>query len=126
MPQPDSSFSASKIVVEDHNEDVDIDLSMNYLDDEIVLNGNQHAAYIDNSYEAGIGGLQVMQPPMTSPMVAASAPPAVPQPLTFQVQVPQGVSPGMQIQVAHPQTGQMLVVAVPQGVPPGGVFSVAA
>jgi len=52
--------------------------------------------------------------------------PSAPQPFTFQVQLPPGVSPGMQIQVAHPKTGQPLVVAVPQGVPPGGVFSVAA
>ena len=127
MPQPNHGISTSKIVVDDYNEEADIDLSMNYQDDgEIVLNGDQPGAYIDNSYEAGVGGLHIMPPPST-------APPAVPvpvqspaQPFTFQVQVPPGVSPGMQLQVAHPQTGQMLLVPVPQGVPPGGVFSVSA
>lgn len=138
MPQPDRNFSTSKIVVEDFNEEADIDLSMNYQDDgEIVLNGDQPAAYIDNSYEAGLGGMHVMPPPSTAsqgynphasaPAMAVPVPAmAAPQPFTFQVQVPQGVSPGMQIQVPHPQTGQLLVVSVPQGVPPGGVFSVSA
>lgn len=49
-----------------------------------------------------------------------------PQPFTFQVQVPPGVAPGTQLQIAHPQTGQMLIVPVPQGVPPGRVFLVSA
>ena len=120
----------SHISADEYNEDVDIDLSLDYHDDgEIVLNGDV-GTHIDNTYEAGIGGLHVMPPPSTNPsasapvMAAAVAPP--PQPFTFQVQVPAGVSPGMQIQVAHPQTGQMLVVPVPQGVAPGGVFSVSA
>lgn len=134
MPQPERNFSESKIVVEDYNEEVDIDLSMNYQDDgEIVLNGDPAAAHIDNSYEAGIGGLHIMAPPASqggyNPYAASSAPAvtvAPPQPFTFQIQLPPGVSPGQQIQVAHPQNGQQLVVTVPHGVPPGGVFSVTA
>lgn len=144
-PMPTKDFSVSNISVDPYNEEADIDLSMNYQDDgEIVLNGDQPGAYIDNSYEGGLGGLHVMPPPSTMPQgynphtqtVASATAPAmavpvpvpvpVAQPFTFQVQVPPGVSPGMQIQVAHPQTGQPLVVAVPQGVPPGGVFSVSA
>ncbi|KAL9179977.1 hypothetical protein ACHAXT_007947 [Thalassiosira profunda] len=133
MPQPVKQMSISNmshISADEYNEEVDIDLSLDYHDDgEIVLNGDV-GTHIDNTYEAGIGELHVMPPPSTNPsasapvMAAAVAPPA--QPFTFQVQVPQGVSPGMQIQVAHPQTGQMLVVPVPQGVAPGGVFSVSA
>ena len=143
MPQPGNKMvSTSKIVVEDYNEEADIDLSMDYTDDgEIVLNGDQPAAYIDNSYEGVVGGLHVMPPPSTAPqgynphaspaafatVPAMTAPVPQPvQPFTFQVQVPPGVSPGMQLQVAHPQTGQALLVTVPQGVPPGGVFSVSA
>eukprot|EP00585_Thalassiosira_rotula_P011872 CAMPEP_0196159234 /NCGR_PEP_ID=MMETSP0910-20130528/46210_1 /TAXON_ID=49265 /ORGANISM="Thalassiosira rotula, Strain GSO102" /LENGTH=1212 /DNA_ID=CAMNT_0041424151 /DNA_START=160 /DNA_END=3799 /DNA_ORIENTATION=+ len=162
MPQPGNNINASRIAVEDYNEEADIDLSMDYgADGEIALNADQPAAFIDNSYEAGLGGVKIMAPPstnsqgynpdatapvMTTPAMAppstnsqgynpyASAPlmatpapvPAAPQPFTFQIQVPHGVSPGMQIQVAHPQTGQPLIVAVPQGVPPGGVFSVSA
>eukprot|EP00571_Detonula_confervacea_P000453 CAMPEP_0172315656 /NCGR_PEP_ID=MMETSP1058-20130122/25877_1 /TAXON_ID=83371 /ORGANISM="Detonula confervacea, Strain CCMP 353" /LENGTH=690 /DNA_ID=CAMNT_0013029781 /DNA_START=96 /DNA_END=2168 /DNA_ORIENTATION=- len=148
MPQPDNGFSTSKIVVEDY-EEADIDLSMNFQDDgEIALNGDQPALHIDNSYESGIGGLKVMPPPSTTPQgynphaptaafaaapamatpvpVMAAPVPVPPQPFTFQVQVPPGVAPGTQLQVAHPQTGQMLLVPVPQGVPPGGIFSVAA
>ena len=54
------------------------------------------------------------------PVVAAS------QPYTFQVQVPAGVVQGQNIQVQHPVSGQMLVVAVPPGVASGGVFNVSA
>ncbi|KAL7551847.1 hypothetical protein ACHAWF_015046 [Thalassiosira exigua] len=146
MPQPQQQFSMSRISVDSANEDVDIDLSMNYQDDgEIVLNGNQPGAYIDNSYEAGLGNLHAMPPPSASQEYNPHATPAAPtapgmpppmpvpvpqqapsQPMVFQVQVPPGISAGMQLQVAHPKTGQLLVVAVPQGVPPGGVFSVSA
>ena len=156
MPQRDINFSNSKIVVDDFNEEADIDLNMNFQDDGEIVLGDTNAAIIDNSFEAGLGGVQVVAPPGTAPPPGgpqhASAPPmappgamapppsmtgsampamavpvpAAPQPLTFQVQLPPGVSPGQQIQVAHPQTGQPLVVAVPQGVPPGGIFSVTA
>ena len=129
MPQPDTQFSTSKIVVDDYNEEADIDLSMDYHDDgEIVLGGDQSGAYVDNSYEAGIGGLHVLPPPgATAPVMASPVPvPAQPQPFTFQVQVPAGVTAGQQLQIAHPQTGAMLIVQVPPGVPPGGVFSVSA
>lgn len=152
MPQPNRQFSSSKIVADDCG-DADIDLSMDYQDDgEIALNGDQPALHVDNSFRAGIGGLQVMAPPATAPQeynpaayeaapataplpvpvpVAPSAPVAAavvqpPEPFTFQVQCPPGVAPGAQLQIAHPQTGQMLIVPVPQGVPPGGVFSVTA
>jgi hypothetical protein len=54
------------------------------------------------------------------PVIAAT------QPFTFQVEVPAGVVEGQQIQVQHPNTGQILVVAVPPGVAPGGVFNVSA
>lgn len=63
------------------------------------------------------------------PSYAASVPQpvvAATQPFTFQVQVPEGVVEGQQIQVQHPNTGQTLVVAVPPGVAPGGVFNVSA
>merc|ERR1739841_119929 len=110
------------ISVADYNEDCDIDLSLDYQDDgEIVLNGDQPGAYIDNSYEATLGGLHVMPPP-TNPN-APGAPPAMAapvaasqpsQPFTFQVQVPPGVGAGTQLQVPHPQTGQMLIVPVPE------------
>jgi hypothetical protein len=121
MPQAQQQFSVSNISVEDYSEEADIDLSMNYTDDgEIVLNGTD-GAYIDNSYEGGLGGIHVMPPP-TAPAV----PVPVQQPFTFQVQVPPGVTAGTQLQIQHPKTGQMLVVPVPQGVPPGGQFTVSA
>ena len=132
MPQKEQ-WSMSKIVAEDYNEEADIDLSMDYHDDgEIVLNGDQAGAHIDNSYEAGIGALHVMAPPSasappsmgTAPVVAAAVVP--PQQITFQVQVPPGVVAGQQLQIAHPNTGATLLVQVPQGVAPGGVFSVTA
>eukprot|EP00804_Cyclotella_cryptica_P020314 CCRYP_014051-RA/>CCRYP_014051-RA protein AED:0.20 eAED:0.20 QI:170/1/1/1/0.44/0.4/10/3670/670 len=127
MPQPDTNFSTSKIIVGDVNpNEEEIDLSMDYnSEEEVVLNGEQSAAYIDtHSYSAG---MSVIPPPTVSAAapVRASAVP-VQQPFTFQVQCPPGVTAGMQLQVQHPQTGQMLVVAVPQGVPPGGVFTVSA
>lgn len=138
MPQH-SRFSTSKIIVEDYDEETDIDLSMDFGGDgEIVLNGDQSAAYVDNSYEAGLGRLHAMPPPTaptatvptsSAPVMAQPVPvpvPQPPQPFTFQVQVPAGVAPGMQIQVQHPQTGQMLIVSVPPGIPPGGIFNVAA
>lgn len=168
MPQPSKDLSVSRISVASCSDDVDIDLSMDYQSDgEIVLNGDQPGAYIDNSYEGGLGGVHTMQPPTapggaTAPVMRTGAPPpsqpceahamasaigyatnplarslvanptsAVPvppppQPFTFQVQVPPGVTPGMQLQIAHPKTGQMLIVPVPQGVAPGGVFAVSA
>ncbi len=130
MPQPSQGISTSKIVVDDYNEEADIDLSMQFGDDgEIALN-DPSSGYVDNSYEAGLGRLHVMPPPTAphhSPAPAMAAPVQPhPQPFTFQVQVPAGVVPGMQIQVQHPQTGQMLIVTVPQGVNPGGIFNVAA
>jgi hypothetical protein len=124
MPQAEN-FSMSKIVVDEYNEEADIDLSMDYSDDgEISLNGDV-GCYIDNSYEAGIGNLHVLPPPTSAsaPVMATTVPA---QPFTFQVQLPNNVSAGMQLQVTHPKTGQPLVVAVPQGVPPGGVFTVSA
>jgi len=136
MPQKEEFGSLSKIVVDDYNEEVDIDLSVDYHDDgEIVLNGDQPGAYIDNSYEAGIGALHIMPPPSASapgynPSMHTSAPGVVsaavvpPQPFTFQVQVPPGVNSGQQLQVAHPQTGQMLLVTVPPG--HNGIFTVSA
>lgn len=141
LPQPDNNFRASQIVADSFNEEADIDLTLDFQDDGEIVLGDPNAAYIDNSYEAGLGGLHVMPPPGTAPpgynpygsapaapaMAApAAAAAAAPQPFTFQVQLPQGVCPGMQIQVAHPQTGQLTVVKVPEGVPPGGVFSVTA
>ena len=95
-------------------------------DGEIALNGDV-GCYIDNSYEAGIGKLHVMPPPTapsgSAPVMAASVPA---QPFTFQVQVPPNVTSGQQIQIAHPQTGQPLIVTVPAGVPHGGIFTVSA
>eukprot|EP00970_Alexandrium_tamarense_P002251 scaffold324_cov188-Alexandrium_tamarense.AAC.10 len=130
MPQPDMNFSTSKIVVEEVNpNEEEIDLTMDYssTDGEIVLNGDQSAAYVDNSYEAGLGRLHVMPPP-TAPSATAvtAAAVTVQQPFTFQVQVPPGVAAGQQLQIQHPKTGQTLLVSVPHGVPPGGVFSVSA
>lgn len=130
MPQPDMNFSTSKIVVEEVNpNEEEIDLTMDYssTDGEIVLNGDQSAAYIDNSYEAGLGRLHVMPPP-TAPSATAvtAAAVTVQQSFTFQVQVPPGVAAGQQLQIQHPKTGQTLLVSVPHGVPPGGVFSVSA
>jgi len=129
MPQADTNFSTSKIAVDDYNEEADIDLSMDYgSDGEIALNGDV-GCYIDNSYEAGLGSLHVIPPPSTqsgsAPVMAAPVPVQA-QPFTFQVQVPPNVASGQQIQVAHPQTGQPLIVAVPAGVPPGGIFTVSA
>jgi hypothetical protein len=59
-----------------------------------------------------------------SPVVAAQ--PYQPQPTTFQVQLPAGISAGQQIQVRHPKTNQNLIVTVPNGVAAGGIFNVSA
>ena len=125
MPRPDANFSSSNIVVDDVNDnEEEIDLSMDYNSDgEIVLNGDQTAAYIDtHTYQT----VQQMPTPIPPPVVASATVIPVQQQFTFQVQCPPGVSPGMQLQVQHPQTGQMLLVAVPNGIQPGGVFSVSA
>jgi hypothetical protein len=70
------------------------------------------------------GGSSFLSPDqqVTSAPIMASV--YQPQPFTFQVQLPANVSPGMQLQVQHPQTGQMLLVIVPDGVPVGGLFNV--
>jgi hypothetical protein len=63
MPQASSMASTSDIVVEDYNNAVDIDLHVNFgIDNEVTLYGDQSAAHIDNRYEAGIGGMQVLPP----------------------------------------------------------------
>ena len=59
------------------------------------------------------------RPPDPPVAVAATAPPPV-----FHVQVPPSVTPGMQLQVQNPVTGQQMIVTVPQGVSPGGKFAV--
>ncbi|CAJ1930913.1 unnamed protein product [Cylindrotheca closterium] len=46
------------------------------------------------------------------------------QPVTLRVKAPPNSYPGMQIRVAHPQTGQLHVVSIPDGVHPGGDFRV--
>ena len=124
MPQPDTNFSTSKIVVEDVNpNEEEIDLSMDYSSEgEIMLNGDQGpAAYVDTHTYS-----QPLPVPVAPPLMTAAVPFPVQQPFTFQVQCPPGVSPGQQLQIQHPKTGQLLLVAVPQGVPPGGVFTVSA
>jgi hypothetical protein len=42
----------------------------------------------------------------------------------MDIQVPVGAMAGSQLQVAHPQTGQLLMVQVPPNVPAGGTFRV--
>jgi hypothetical protein len=42
----------------------------------------------------------------------------------FHVQVPYNCSPGMQIQICHPKTQQVMIVTIPPGIPPGGTFLV--
>ena len=42
----------------------------------------------------------------------------------MDIQVPAGAMAGSQLQVAHPQTGQLLMVQVPPNVPAGGTFRV--
>ena len=46
----------------------------------------------------------------------------VPAPGDFRVSVPDGVSPGDQVQVTSPLTGQAVLVTVPAGVGPGQQF----
>jgi hypothetical protein len=52
--------------------------------------------------------------------------PTVPHSTTpyFLVQVPPGVTPGSQLQVTNPKTGQQMIVTVPKGIPAGGTFGV--
>ena len=50
----------------------------------------------------------------------------VPAPGDFRVSVPDGVSPGDQVQVTSPLTGQAVLVTVPAGVGPGQQFMVRA
>ena len=67
-------------------------------------------------------------PPKPEPPYATTAAPAVappqPQPTSFSVTVPPGVTPGMTIQVTHPTTGNAVQTVVPQGVAPGGTFTI--
>jgi hypothetical protein len=95
-------------------------------------NGSLHSSYHppqQNAYHPGggqPGGAPPYQP--SQPNVynsqggsahAGSAPAKV-----FNVQVPPGCGPGMQLQVVNPTTQQSQIVTIPQGVPPGGVFPV--
>ena len=62
-------------------------------------------------------------PAAASPAPYAAATPVV-APVTVRVQAPANSYPGMQLQVQHPQTGQLKIIAVPQGVSPGMAFNV--
>jgi len=55
--------------------------------------------------------------PSSQPVTVTATP-------VFQVQVPQGVTPGQRIQIHHPRNGQLMIVTVPPGVPVGGIFSI--
>lgn len=69
------------------------------------------------SYNSGGGGYG------NDPLPVAQSTPIV-QPVTLRVKAPPNSYPGMQIRVAHPNTGQLHVVTIPNGVVPGGDFRV--
>ena len=60
-------------------------------------------------------------PVMAAPMVV---PPPKPAGLTVSVQVPPGMGPGQQLQIAHPSSGQPFKLTIPQGVSAGMSFQV--
>ena len=60
--------STANIVLEDYNNAVDIDLHMKFgIDDEVTINGDLSAAHIDNRYEAGFVGIQVLPLTLITP-----------------------------------------------------------
>jgi len=84
------------------------------------------------AYNPAAAPQQVYAPGQQQPPAQAYIPAAAPQQAfaptqqkVFHVQVPPGVSPGQQLQLQHPQTGQAMLVTVPQGISPGGTFPVA-
>ena len=87
------------------------------LSDKMINNPQKEIGVV----EAEISLEQPSYGSVPQPVIAAQV-----QPITFQVQVPAGVVEGQQIQIKHPNTNQMLVVAVPPGVVSGGVFNISA
>eukprot|EP00594_Rhizosolenia_setigera_P002896 CAMPEP_0178942578 /NCGR_PEP_ID=MMETSP0789-20121207/2074_1 /TAXON_ID=3005 /ORGANISM="Rhizosolenia setigera, Strain CCMP 1694" /LENGTH=709 /DNA_ID=CAMNT_0020622007 /DNA_START=98 /DNA_END=2227 /DNA_ORIENTATION=+ len=74
-----------------------------------------------NSNGAGSEKPAATYPVQSIPSVTATP---VVAPRSFQLQVPNGVDPGMQITVKNPMTGQLMNVVVPPGVPPGGLMEI--
>lgn len=113
-PLPPVSGSQMSLVPEDYN-DEDIDLSLDIgADGEISLLSTNGAVYDDTKYNtfADYSGIT----PLAAPVVVPAR--------MFQVQMPDGVAPGAQLQVTNPMTGENMVVTVPPGVAPGSRFNV--
>lgn len=113
-PLPPVSGSQTSLVPEDYD-DEDIDLSLDMNDEgEIALLNTNGAMYDDTKYNtfADYSGIT----PLAAPVVVPAR--------IFQVQVPDGVAPGGQLQVTNPVTGQNMIVTVPPGYTPGSRFNV--
>lgn len=139
-PLPAITGSKVSVFPEEHNEEEDIDLSLDYNDEgEICLADSAQGLYDDTGYGtySQYAGLTILPPPTnpsanggTSQPYAPNARPNVPMATAtapanvFHVQVPQGVTAGMQLQVTNPHTKQNMIVTIPQGVAPGGTFAV--
>jgi hypothetical protein len=146
-PLPAITGSKVNVFEESFNEDQDIDLSLDYNSEGEICLADNEGYFDDTSYGtySTYAGLTVMPPPTAPPanLHQASAPSPyvpsqgspprqnypvqqaqVPAAPVFHVQVPQGVSPGMQLQLQHPSTKQNMIVTVPAGVAPGGTFAV--
>mmetsp|Transcript_12511 Transcript_12511/g.29865 ORF Transcript_12511/g.29865 Transcript_12511/m.29865 type:complete len:906 (+) Transcript_12511:110-2827(+) len=94
--------------------------------------GGGSPGYSQPSSNPSYGGSGYGQPPPSSnPSYGGSGSGQIPvvqaapaQVVTLRVKAPPNSYPGMQIRVAHPQTGALHVVAIPNGVHPGGEFRV--
>jgi Copine/C2 domain len=143
-PLPPITTSQISLNAEDPT-DEDIDLSIDVSPDgEISLVNYDGISYDDTKYNTFSDYCSVTPLPVpTAPYRQPSAPfvpygqyqqatyvsaqpvPVQPQMKFFHVQVPPGVTSGMQLQITNPKTQQPMIVTVPNGVPPGGTFPVA-
>jgi hypothetical protein len=133
---PISGSQISLVAAEADDEEIDLNVDINEHGKISLLSYNgplyddtQYGTYSDYAPAkptAPPGGLS-SSATHHAPYVPGQQPQAtvpVAQPSVFHVQVPPNCFPGMQLQIQHPATHQVMYVTIPQGVAPGGTFAV--